>query len=179
MTSLSNVKQAEIIKAFKSTSRYLDDLLNSVIPYFEGMVNRNLPPELQLNKANTSDTEAPFLDLHLSISNAFVSNKLSVSQTCKTFSKFCRRHYDLVSKFNTGLKSLSELEFYGDFAYKFKKIVSPTHFSDHFRKIIIRYKRIGYSMNVIRQTACLVVDPVTVNNFADLLISRRWVGPQT
>ena len=40
------------------------------------MVNRINPPELQLNKANTSDTEAPFLDLHLSISNGFVSSKI-------------------------------------------------------------------------------------------------------
>ena len=60
MTSLSDVKQAEIIEAFKSTSRYLDDLLNIDNPYFEGMVNRIYPPELQLNKANTSDTEAHF-----------------------------------------------------------------------------------------------------------------------
>ena len=55
MTSLSDVKQAEIIEAFKSTSRYLDDLLNIDNPYFEGMVNRIYPPELQLNKANNSD----------------------------------------------------------------------------------------------------------------------------
>ena len=60
MTSLSDVKQPEIIEAFKSTSRYLDDLLIIVSPYFEGMVNRNYPHELQLNKANTSDTEAYF-----------------------------------------------------------------------------------------------------------------------
>ena len=40
------------------------------------MVNRIYPPELQLNKANTSDAEAPFLDLHLSISNGFVSSKI-------------------------------------------------------------------------------------------------------
>ena len=40
------------------------------------MVNRIYPPELQLNKANTSYTEAPFLDLHLSISNGFVSSKI-------------------------------------------------------------------------------------------------------
>ena len=40
------------------------------------MVSRIYPPELQLNKANTSDTEAPFLDLHLSISNGFVSSKI-------------------------------------------------------------------------------------------------------
>ena len=45
-------------------------------PYFEGMVNQIYPPELKLNKANTSDTEAPFLDLHLSISNDFVSSKI-------------------------------------------------------------------------------------------------------
>ena len=45
-------------------------------PYFEGMVNQIYPPELQLNKANTSDTEASFLDLHLSISNGFVSSKI-------------------------------------------------------------------------------------------------------
>ena len=76
MMSLSDVKLAEIIEAFKSTSRYLDDLLNIDNPYFEGMVNRIYPPELQLNKANTSDTEAPFLDLHLSISNGFVSSKI-------------------------------------------------------------------------------------------------------
>ena len=67
MTSLSDVKQAKIIEAFKSTSRYLDDLLDIDNPYFEGMVNRIYPPELQLNKTNTADTDAPFFDLHLPI----------------------------------------------------------------------------------------------------------------
>ena len=52
MTSFSDVKQAEIIEAFNSTSRYLDDLLNIDSPYFEGVVSRIFPPELQLNKAN-------------------------------------------------------------------------------------------------------------------------------
>ena len=45
-------------------------------PYFEGMVNQIYPPELQMNKANTTDTEAPFLDLHLSIANGFVSSNI-------------------------------------------------------------------------------------------------------
>ena len=75
MKNLSSDNQADVIKAFNLTSRYLDDLLNIDNPYFEGMVNQIYPPELQLNKANTSDTEAPFLDLHLSISNGFVSSK--------------------------------------------------------------------------------------------------------
>ena len=186
LQSIYTVKQAEIIEAFKSTSRYLDDLLNIGNPYFEGMVNRIYPPEMQLNETNTSDTEAQFLDMHLSIPNGFVSSKINdkrddfdfdrvkfpfldgdvprstsygvyISQLIrfarvsshvaifnarnksltaklleqgywyhklrKTFSKFYRRHYVLVSKFDVGLKtllhqSLSEPEFYGDLVYK-------------------------------------------------------------
>ena len=76
MKDLSSDNQADVFKAFNSTSRYLDDLLNIDNPYFEGMVNQIYPSELQLHKANTSDTEAPFLDLHLSISNGFVSSKI-------------------------------------------------------------------------------------------------------
>ena len=72
----SRDNQADVIKVFISTSRYLDDLLNIDNPYFEGMVNQFYPSDLQLNKANTSDTEVPFLDLHLSISNGFVSSKI-------------------------------------------------------------------------------------------------------
>ena len=45
MTSLSYNKDAEIIKAFNSTSKYLDDLLNIVNPYFEGIVSRILLPK--------------------------------------------------------------------------------------------------------------------------------------
>ena len=79
------------------------------------------------------------------------------------------RHYELVSKFNVGLKTLlhqglSEPEFYGDLVYKFKKIVGRADFSDQFRIIIVRYKRIGYNINIMRQSACLVFNPITVNN---------------
>ena len=76
MKSLSDDNQADIIEAFSSTSRYLDDLLNIDNPYFEGMVNQMYPLELQVNKANTSDTGTPFLDLHLFVSNGFVSTKV-------------------------------------------------------------------------------------------------------
>ena len=65
MDTLNHDNQADVIEAFNSTSRYLDDLLNIDNPYFEGMVNQIYPPELQLNKANISDTEAPFLDLQI------------------------------------------------------------------------------------------------------------------
>ena len=154
------------------------------------MVSQIHPSELKLNKANTSDTEAAFLGLHLSISNDIVSTKIYdkrsdfdfeivnfpfldcdvprstsyrvyISQlirfarassyitefnACKkllsqkllkqvyryhklrkTFSKFYRRYYDLISKFQVGLKSLlrdglSAPEFYGDLVYKLQKI---------------------------------------------------------
>ena len=156
-----------------SDSRYLDDVLNIDYTYFDGMVNQLYPSELQLNKANSSDTEAPFLDLHLTISDGFVSSKIYdkrddfdfdianfpfldgdvlnaksygvyISQLIwfarvsshvadfntrnnilkakllkqgyryhklrKTFSKFNRRHYDLVSKYYTGKKISNEQE---------------------------------------------------------------------
>ena len=76
MDSLNQGNQAEVIEAFNSPSRYLNDLLNIDNPYFEGMVNQIYPPQLQLNKTNISDTEAPFLDLHLSVANGFVSSKM-------------------------------------------------------------------------------------------------------
>ena len=62
--------------AFNSTSRYLDDLLNIDNVYFDQMVNRIYPAELQLNRANSSDTEAPFLILNLCIYNGTVSTKI-------------------------------------------------------------------------------------------------------
>ena len=74
MDSHNHDNQADVIEAFNSTSRYLDDPLNIDNPYFERMVKQIYPPELQLNKANNTDTESPFLELHLSVANEFVSS---------------------------------------------------------------------------------------------------------
>ena len=75
---------------------------------------------------------------------------------CKPISKFSRRYYDLISKFQIGLKSLlcQESEFYGEFVYKLKKIVGSNNFSAQLIKIISHYKNIGYNINVLQQTAC-------------------------
>ena len=70
MLSLSYNSQTYIIEAFNSTSPYLDDVLNIDNPYFEHMVGHIYPSELQLNKASSSDTEAPLLDLNLSLTMA-------------------------------------------------------------------------------------------------------------
>ena len=74
--SLLEDNQSGVIEAFNSTSRYLDDLLNIDNNFFDSMVNRIYPSELQLNKANVSDAEASFSDLHLSISDGFVKTKI-------------------------------------------------------------------------------------------------------
>ena len=190
---------------------------------------------LQLNKANTSDTEAAFL--HLSISNDIVSTKIYdnhddfdfeivdfqfldgdvprstsygvyISQlirfarasSCitdfntrnkfltqkllkqgyqyhklrKTVSKFYRRYYDFISKFQVGLKSLlrqglSDPHYYhGDLVYKLFKIVGSNNFPVQFIKIISHYKKIGSNINVLQQTARLVVNQISVGNFAFL-----------
>ena len=76
MMFLSDDTQADIIDAFNTTSRYLDAFLNIDNVYFDKMVSQIYPSELQLNEANTSDTEATILDLHLSISNDSVSTKI-------------------------------------------------------------------------------------------------------
>ena len=182
MLSLSEENRSGVIEAFNSTSRYLDDLLNIDNNFFDRIVNRIYPSELQLNKANVSDAEALFLDLHLSISDGFVKTKIYdkrdefdfdivnfpfldsdvprsasysvyISQLIrfarvyshvddfntrnkvltakllrqayryhklrKAFAKCYRRHFDIVSKYNVGLKTLllqglSEPEFNGD-----------------------------------------------------------------
>ena len=76
-----------------------------------------------------------------------------------------------MSKYNIGLKTLllqglSEPGFYGDLVYKFRKIIGKYYFSYHFKKIIVRFKNIGYNIDVLRQTACLVVNPIKDNSFA-------------
>ena len=79
----------------------------------------------------------------------------------------------MISKFNVGLKSLlhqglSEPELYGYLVYRFKKLRGMTDFSDQFRKIIMRDKRNIYKLNVRRQSACLVINQIKVDDCAAL-----------
>ena len=82
-------------------------------------------------------------------------------------------HSALLEKYSVSLKTLlqqgiSEPEFYGDLVYRFRKIVGKSNFSEQLRKLINRYKRIGYSLDIMRQTACLVVNPIIVDGYASL-----------
>ena len=75
--------------------------------------------------------------------------------------------YDFSTLYTTLPHNLVNLV-YGDLVYKLKKIVGSDNFSAQFIKIISHYKKIGYNINVLQQTACLVVNPITVGNFAFL-----------
>ena len=91
----------------------------------------------------------------------------------KAFSKFYSRHGALLEIYSVSLKTLlqqgiSEPEFYGDLVYRFRKIVGKSNFSEQFRKLLNRYKRIGYSLDIMRQTAYLVVNPIIVDGYASL-----------
>ena len=75
----------------------------------------------------------------------------------------------MVEKYNVSLKNLlqqgiSEPEFYGDLVYRIRKIIGKSNFSEQFRKLINRYGRIEYNQAIMRQTACLVVNPITVDS---------------
>ena len=116
----------------------------------------------------------------------------------KAFSKFYHRHSELIVKNNIGLKTLlqqglSEPIFYGDLVYKFKRIVGKPNFGYQFKKIVKRYIRVGYNLNIMRQSVCLVLNPITVYSYGFLfncmtvgqasnsmtvltLSFNRWVG---
>ena len=91
----------------------------------------------------------------------------------KAFSKFYRRHNASVEKYSVSLKTFlqqgrSEPEFHGYLLYRFKKNVAWSNFSEQFRKLTNHYKRIGYSLDIMRQTACLVVNPIIIDSYASL-----------
>ena len=194
------------------------------------MVNRIYSAELQLNKANSSDTEAPFLDLDLFIFNGTVSTKIYdkrddfdfdivnflfldgdiprrtsygvyISQlirfarassyvsdfncrnkalTTKLLRQGCRYHKLRKAfsgwKYNVSLRELlqqgiSEPEFYDDLVNRIRKIMGKSKFSEQFRKLINRHKRIEYNPYVMRQNACLVINPTSVDSYASLFNS--------
>ena len=146
-------------------------------PFFDGDVPRAASYGVYISQlirfARVSSHVTDFSTRNKLLSAKLLNQGYRYHKLRKAFSKFYRRHSDLFSKFNVGLKSLlqqglSEPEFYGDLIYKFRKIHACTDFSTRFRKIILRYKKIVYNINVMRQTACMVVNKITVNNFGSL-----------
>ena len=87
--------------------------------------------------------------------------------------KIYHRHSELLVKYNIGLKTLlqqgiSEPICYGDLVYKFKRIVRKPNFSDQFKTIIKLDKIVAYNLDIMKQSACLVVNPIMVNSYGFL-----------
>ena len=70
-------------------------------------------------------------------------------------------------------------EFYGDLVYKFKKSIGNPNFSNLFKRIVTRFNRAGYTLDILRQTACLVLTQSWLKAMLHSLVTRRWFRPQT
>ena len=62
-------------------------------------------------------------------------------------------------------QGISEPIFYGDLVHKFKRIVGKPNFSDQFKKIVKSYIRVGYNLDIMQQSACLVLNPITAYSY--------------
>ena len=147
------------------------------LPFLDGDVTRSTSYGVYISQlirfARASSYVSDFNTRNKLLTQKLLKQGYQYHKLRKTFSKFYRRYYDLISKFLVGLKSLlhqglSEPDFYGNLVYKLKKIVCSDNVSVQFIKTISHYKKIGYNINVLQQTACLVVNLVTVGNFAFL-----------
>ena len=126
-----------------------------------------------LNLLDSPELLQSLMTLTTVIKPNFLGRAIVILNFGKAFSKFYRRHSALLEKYSVSLKTLlqqgiSEPEFYGDLVYRFRNIVGKSNFSEQFRKLINRYKRIGNSLDIMRQTACLVVNPIIVDDYASL-----------
>ena len=65
-------------------------------------------------------------------------------------------------------QGISEPIFYGDLVYKFKQIVGEPNFRDRFKKIVKCYIRVGYNLDTMQQSACLVLNPIMVYSYGFL-----------
>ena len=59
-------------------------------------------------------------------------------------------------------------EFDGDSVHKYKKIIGNPNLSNPFKHIVNRFKRAGYSLDIMRHTAGLVFNPIMVEGYATL-----------
>ena len=128
---------------------------------------------LNIGFAKASSNLNAFTYRNKALTTKFLRQGYRYFKLRKAFSKFYRRHSALVEIYSVSLKTLLqqgilEPEFYGDLVYRFRKMVGQSNFSEQFRNLINRYKRIGYSLDIMRQTACLVVNPIIVDGFASL-----------
>ena len=111
-----------------------------------------------------------FNDRNLFLIATILNQGYIYRQIRNAFSTFYHIHSELIVKYTIWLISrlqqgISEPIFYGDLLFKYKRIVGKTHFSNQFQKIIKRYIKVGCNLDVMRRSACLVLNPITVYRY--------------
>ena len=149
-------------------------------PFLDGDVPRS--PGVYISQlirfARVCSNVDDFSNRNLFFTAKFLKQGYRYNKIRKTFSKFYHRHSELIVKYKIGLKKvkkktflqqgISEPIFYGDFVYKFKQIIGNPNFSDQFKKIVKCYIKIGYNLDVMRQSVCLVLNPIKVYSYGFL-----------
>ena len=162
------------------------DIVN--FPFLDGDVPRRTSYGVYISQlicfARSSSNVSDFNCRNKALTAKLLKQGFRYHKLRKAFSKFYRRHNELVEKYNVSLRKLlqqgiSEPEFYSGLVYRIRKTVGKSNVSEPFRKLINRYKRIGYNPYVMRQTACLVITQSRLIAMLHSLIARRRVGPQT
>ena len=123
--------------------KFMINAMTLIFPFLDGDVPRRASYGVYISKlsrfARVCNHVANFNARNKCLTAKLLQQGYRYHKLGKIFSKFYCRHYELISKFNVGLKTLlreglSEPEFYGDLVYKFKKFIGRNDFSFQFRK---------------------------------------------
>ena len=146
-------------------------------PYLDGDVPKSTSYGVYISQlirfARACSSVDDFNVRNLTITNKLLHQGYRYNKLRKAFSKFYHRNLPLINKYKWGLKSLlnsgiSHPTFYGDVIYKLRKIKGHTYFHSLFVKYIRKFIKKGYDPLILQHTACLVVDPSTVDHYASL-----------
>ena len=180
---LSVVNDNIIIKIYDKRDDFNFNIVN--YPQLDGDVPRTtsygvyISQLIRFGRACSDVTEFNIRNKHITsklLQQGFRYHKLRIN-----FAKFYKRNGDLVEKYNTNLKTLLQQGithpvFYGDVIYRLRKMVGSDNFHDRFVKCIRKFVRKGYLCDILYRTACIVVDPFTVNRYS-FLFGRATTDP--
>ena len=154
------------------------------MPFLEGAVPRSPSYGVYISQlirfARVCSNVDDFNNRNLFLTAKLLKQGYRYHKIRKSFCNVYHRHSELIVKYNIGLKTLlqqgiSEPIFYGDLVCKFNRIVGKPYFSYQFKKIIKRYIRVGYNLDIMRQSECLVLNPITVYSYG-FLFNCTMVG---
>ena len=90
----------------------------------------------------------------------------------KTFFKFYRGHFELIKPCCNKVFPIRSSMII--MVYKVEKIIGNPNFSDIFKRIVNRFKRIGYNLDIVRHTSGLVITQLCLKAILYSLVAQRW-----